>query len=63
MFESIRVASVPRTSVLVLGYFQGDGLDKQSKKHDKGGEAAAALKRGEATGDTGRITEVFPDGK
>ncbi len=62
MFDSIRVrpASSP---VLILGYFQGEGLDKQSKAFDKDGSAAAALKRPEATGDSGKITEVFTSGK
>ena len=63
MFDSIRVASVGRAPALVLGYFQGEGLDRLSKVHDKGGRLAAALKRGEATGDCGKITEAFPDGK
>ena len=63
MFDSIRVAPVGRGSVLVLGYFQGEGLDRQSKAHDAGGALSAALKRGEATGDAGKITEAFPEGK
>ena len=50
MFDSIRVAPVARGSVLVLGYFQGEGLDRQSKAHDSGGALSDALKRGEATG-------------
>lgn len=63
MFDSIRVASVGRGSVLVLGYFQGEGLDRQSKAHDASGQISSALKRGEATGDCGKITEAFPEGK
>ncbi|MBX3375986.1 MAG: leucyl aminopeptidase family protein [Phycisphaeraceae bacterium] len=58
MFESIRVRA-GTNAVLVLGYFQGEGLDKASKGLDKEGAAAAALKRAEATGDSGRITETF----
>jgi len=46
--------------VLVLGHFKGEGLDKDSASHDADGSVAAALKRGEATGDTGRIVEAFP---
>ena len=63
MFVSIRVGSVGRGSGLVLGYFQGEGLDRQSKAHDKSGQIGAALKRGEATGECGKITEVFPEGR
>ncbi len=65
MFESIRVASVPSSAVLVVGYFQGEAgaaatLDKATKAHDHDGSIAGALKRGEATGDLGKITDVFP---
>ena len=65
MFESIHVASAPRgvAPALVVGYFQGEALDRHTKAHDAAGLLAAALKRGEATGDSGRITEVFPTGK
>jgi leucyl aminopeptidase len=63
MFDSIRVGPVTRSATLVLGYFQGEGLDRQSKAHDADGSLSAALKRGEATGDSGKITEAFPSGK
>jgi leucyl aminopeptidase len=58
MFDSIRVRPASNAA-LVLGYFQGEGLDKTSKGFDKGGEAAAALKRAEATGDSGKFAETF----
>lgn len=58
MFDSIRVRP-SSNAALVLGYFQGEGLDKASKGFDKGGEAAAALKRAEATGDSCKIVETF----
>ncbi len=38
----------------------GAPLDKLTKKLDKDGSAAKALKRAEATGDVGRIVEAFP---
>jgi leucyl aminopeptidase len=64
MFDSIRVVSSPASSsVLVLGYFQSDGggtLDKSAKAHDHDGSIAAALKRHEATGDLGKVLEIFP---
>ncbi len=63
MFDAIRVGPVPRGSTLILGYFQGEGLDRQSKSHDAEGSLSAALKRGEATGDCGKLTEAFPSGK
>src|SRR5262245_36464614 len=58
MFDSIRVRSASNAA-LVLGYFQGEGLDKLSKGFDKDGAAAAALKRAEATGESGKIVETF----
>ena len=62
MFESISVGS-GKASVLVLAHFQGQGLDKPSRALDTGGAAAAGLKRGEASGELGRIVEAFPKGK
>ncbi len=58
MFDSIRVRPATNAA-LILGYFQGEGLDKTSKSFDKDGAAAAAVKRAESTGDSGRITETF----
>src|SRR5687768_6814416 len=69
MFQSISVGKGKsggdraRAAVLVVGHFQGKGLDKATKKLDSGGAIAAALKRGEATGDAGRVVEAFPRGK
>jgi leucyl aminopeptidase len=62
MFDSVRVGR-GKADVLVLGYFQGEGLDRRSKDSDPYGTLPAALQRGESTGEAGRITEVFPDGK
>lgn len=62
MFESISVGK-GKAAVLVVGHFQGQPLDKAAKKLDTGGAIAAALKRGEATGDLGRVVEAFPKGK
>lgn len=65
MFKSITVASKPKLQpgALVLGYFKDQPLDATSKKLDSTGAGAAALKRGEATGDAGSVVEAFPDGK
>jgi leucyl aminopeptidase len=62
MFESIRVREV-RQGVLVVGHFQGEGLDRASRELDGGGHVGRALKRGEATGEVGKLVEVFPEGK
>lgn len=62
MFESIRVC-LPTPYVLVIGYFQGEGLDKLARGLDADGSASAALKRPEASGETGRIVEAFPTSK
>lgn len=65
MFESIRVVSRAGSGgrVLVLGQFQGQGLDPASAKLDPSGAASAAVKRTEATGDVGTVIEAFPTGK
>ncbi|MBL9030896.1 MAG: leucyl aminopeptidase family protein [Phycisphaerae bacterium] len=60
MFESIRVGGQGTPAALVLGYFKGEGLDKRSREADRSGMAASATQRGEATGEAGRIAEVFP---
>ncbi len=70
MFQSVKLvpAAKSKASVLVIGHFKGDAasggggapLDKVTKKLDKDGSAAKALKRAEATGDLGRIVEAFP---
>jgi leucyl aminopeptidase len=62
MFESISVGS-GKTAVLVVGHFQGQGLDGPTRKFDPGRAIGNALKRGEATGDAGRVVEVFPKGR
>lgn len=64
MFESVRVAKeAARGAVLVVGHFQGEPLDKRGQGLDPTGELSAAAKRGEATGDLGRIVEAFPGGR
>lgn len=66
MFEAIRVVARSGGAgkrVLVLGQFQGQGLDAASAKLDPSGAAAAAARRAEATGDAGALTEAFPTGK
>jgi leucyl aminopeptidase len=62
MFQSIGVGK-GKASVLVLGHFQGQGLDAASRRFDPGRAVARALLRGEATGEVGRIVEVFPKGR
>lgn len=65
MFDSLRLAPRPKSSVLVLGCFKRAAgahaeLDKDSRALDPTGAAAAAGARGEATGELGRIVEAFP---
>ncbi|MCC6662003.1 MAG: leucyl aminopeptidase family protein [Phycisphaerales bacterium] len=62
MFESISVGGT-KAAVLVLGHFQGQGLDRAARALDTGRVAAAALRRGEATGELGRMVEAFPKGR
>ncbi len=45
---------------LVLGHFKGEALDKDSASLAPDDSVASALKRGEATGDLGRLVEAFP---
>lgn len=59
MFQSISVGR-GKPAALVVGHFQGQGLDKATRKLDSGGAIAAAAKRPEATGDLGRVVEAFP---
>jgi leucyl aminopeptidase len=58
MFKSVRASSVSSPQVVVVGHFKGKGLDPATKKLDTDGAIAAALKRGEATGD-GSMVEAF----
>lgn len=60
MFESVRIGKGGKPGVLVLASFKGEGLDKSAKERDTDGAIAAALERGEATGELGRIVEAFP---
>ncbi len=61
MFQSITVGGRGTPSVLVLGQAQGKGLHTGDKPRDAEGLIASALKRPEATGDTGSIAEAFPE--
>jgi leucyl aminopeptidase len=62
MFDSIRVGGAAGPSILVLAHFQNEDLDKRTRELDPYGNVADARKRGEATGEPGRIVEVFPNG-
>ncbi|MFG0286397.1 MAG: leucyl aminopeptidase family protein [Phycisphaerales bacterium JB039] len=63
MFKSVRASSSKSPQVLVVGHFKGKALDSDTKKLDADGAIAAALKRGEATGEAGAMVECFPTGK
>ncbi len=63
MFQSIKVADRGSAEVLVVGVFQKSELDRQTRELDTDGSIAAATKRGECTGDLGRIAEAFPESK
>ncbi|MBX3358474.1 MAG: leucyl aminopeptidase family protein [Phycisphaeraceae bacterium] len=60
MFQSIKVADRGSAEVLVVGVFQKAELDKQTRDLDTDASIAAAARRGECTGDLGRIAEAFP---
>src|SRR5690606_32741939 len=60
---SIRVGGPARPGVLVVAHFQNEDLDKRTRELDPFGAVAAARKRGEATGEPGRIVEVVHDGQ
>jgi leucyl aminopeptidase len=65
MFESVRLGGPAVPDCLVVAHFQNEQIDKATKEIDPYGTVAAAHERGEATGEPGRIVEVFPhaDGK
>lgn len=58
MFESIKVASKGKASVLVVGHFKGEGLNAETKALDKDGSLVKAAKRADADGSLGSIVEV-----
>ncbi len=58
MYESIRVTSRGKPSVLVVGQQKSKGLDKATAKLDSEGWIASAAKRSEATGEVGSMAEV-----
>ncbi|MBX3364489.1 MAG: leucyl aminopeptidase family protein [Phycisphaeraceae bacterium] len=60
MFASVMVGGRGACKVLVVGVFKGEGLDKAGREHDADGAIAAALHRGEATGEAGALVEAFP---
>lgn len=60
MFESITVGG-GRSAALVVGHFKGQAPDAATRRLD--GSIASAAKRGEATGELGRVVEAFPRGR
>lgn len=59
MFSSVKYASRGTASVLVLGQFKGQSLDKATRELDIDGVGVEAAKRPEATGELGSIAEAF----
>lgn len=59
MFNSVTIADKGRGGVLVVGHFKGQKLDKATRKLAPQPAIAAALRRPEATGDTGRVVEAW----
>lgn len=59
MFESIRIASKGKASVLVVAQFKGESLNTETKALDGDGSLVKASKRKDATGDLGSIVEVY----
>ncbi|MFM9957518.1 MAG: leucyl aminopeptidase family protein [Phycisphaerales bacterium] len=60
MFESVKVARLSNPSCVVVGHFAGEQPSKATLGPDPSGTLAAAAKRAEATGESGRIVEAFP---
>lgn len=58
MFESIRVASKGKASVLIVGQFKGEGLNTETKALDNDGSLVKATKRADANGALGSVIEV-----
>ncbi len=63
MFNSIRLVDKPSSGALVVGVFTDRKLDKATKALDTSGTIAAAVARGECTGEAGKLCEAFPMGK
>ncbi len=61
MFKAIKTGGRKKPQVIVLGQFEGQQLDKQSREHDIDNTALTASKRPEATGELGAIAEGFID--
>ncbi len=61
MFSSVRIVKKAKPTVTLLGHFKGKSLDATSREFDGTGVVRDALKRGEATGAVGSITEAFDD--
>ncbi len=61
MFESVKIARLSRPACLVVGHFAGEQPSKATLALDASGTLAAAAKRADATGETGRIVEAFPE--
>jgi leucyl aminopeptidase len=59
MFESIKVASRGKASVLVVGQFKGEKLNTETKALDGDGSLAKATGRKDASGNLGSVVEVF----
>ncbi len=58
MFESIKVASKGKASVLVVGQFADEKLNTETKALDGDGSLVNATKRAEANGSIGSVIEV-----
>ncbi len=58
MFESIKVASKGKSSVLVVGQFAGEKLNTETRALDDDGSLVNATKRAEACGNMGSVIEV-----
>jgi len=64
MIKSVTVAEVALPEVVVVGHFQNEDLSATLPKRAAWADAAlAAAKRGEATGEAGKIAEAFPVGE
>ena len=59
MFDSVRVSARGNAQVLVVGRFQGETLDRATKRLDPDGSLAETAGRAESTGDLGNLAEGF----
>ena len=61
MFQSVTLSARGEPDTTVLGVFKDKKLDPQTRELDPEGLVARALERADASGELGKLTELFPD--